>query len=79
MVDTRVEALGFPCGDVDLGFCDACGFIQNCRYDPSLQVYSPAYEETQAPLAQLPRCSLVPRQHAVGGPNEVGSDDGNSG
>ena len=25
----------------------ACGFIQNRRFDPSLQAYSPAYEETQ--------------------------------
>ena len=47
MVDTRTAALDFPCGDVDLAFCNTCGFIQNCRYDPSLQAYSPAYEETQ--------------------------------
>ena len=47
MLDTREEALSFPCGDVDLAFCEACGFIQNRRYDPSLQAYSPAYEETQ--------------------------------
>ena len=38
---------GFPCGEIDLAFCQACGFIQNRRYDPSLQAYSPAYEETQ--------------------------------
>ena len=47
MLDTRAEALGFPCGEIDLAFCQACGFIQNRRYDPSLQAYSPAYEETQ--------------------------------
>ena len=47
MVDTREEAVGFPCGDVDLAFCQSCGFIQNRCFDPSLQAYSPAYEETQ--------------------------------
>jgi SAM-dependent methyltransferase len=47
MLDTRAEALEFPCGEIDLAFCRACGFIQNRRFDPSLQAYSPAYEETQ--------------------------------
>ena len=32
MLDTRAEALGFPCGEIDLAFCQACGFIQNRRY-----------------------------------------------
>lgn len=48
MVDTRADALAFPCGDLELGFCGSCGFIQNNRFDPSPQSYSPAYEETQA-------------------------------
>jgi SAM-dependent methyltransferase len=48
MVNTRAEALAFPRGDLELGFCGACGFIQNNRFDPTPQHYSPAYEETQA-------------------------------
>ncbi len=37
MLDSRDEALRFSCGDVDLAFCQSCGFIQNRRYDSSLQ------------------------------------------
>jgi SAM-dependent methyltransferase len=48
MVDSRADALIFPRGDLELGFCAACGFIQNNRFDPTRQHYSPAYEETQA-------------------------------
>lgn len=48
MVDSREEALAFPKGDLQLGFCRDCGFIQNNLYDPGLQHYSPDYEETQA-------------------------------
>ncbi|WP_159715051.1 class I SAM-dependent methyltransferase [Geminicoccus flavidas] len=48
MVDSRQEALDFPRGDLELGFCNSCGFIENVRFDPKPQNYSPAYEETQA-------------------------------
>ncbi len=48
MVDDRATALAFPMGALDLHVCRACGFIQNARYDASLQGYSSAYEETQA-------------------------------
>jgi SAM-dependent methyltransferase len=48
MVSSRAEALTFPRGDLELAFCDACGFVQNRRYDPALQRYSTDYEETQA-------------------------------
>jgi SAM-dependent methyltransferase len=48
MVASRSEALDFPRGDLELGFCQSCGFIQNNRFDPTLQHYSAAYEETQA-------------------------------
>ncbi len=37
----------FPRGDLRLGFCAACGFITNTAFDPSLQDYGVAYEETQ--------------------------------
>jgi hypothetical protein len=47
MVSTREAARDFPTGDLELAFCESCGFIQNLRYDPNLQHYSPDYEETQ--------------------------------
>ena len=48
LLATREEALGFPTGDIALGFCDACGFIANTAFDPGLQKYSSRYEATQA-------------------------------
>jgi hypothetical protein len=48
MFSSRQEALAFPRGDIELGFCRGCGFIGNVRFDPALERYSPAYEETQA-------------------------------
>ncbi len=48
MLPTREEALAFPRGDIDLGFCRGCGFIGNTRFDARLSRYSEAYEETQA-------------------------------
>ena len=48
MLSSRQEALEFPRGDIELGFCGGCGFIGNVRFDPALERYSAAYEETQA-------------------------------
>ena len=48
MMSSREEALAFPRGDIELGFCGRCGFIGNVRFDPTLNRYSAAYEETQA-------------------------------
>lgn len=48
MLSSREEALAFPRGDIELGFCRGCGFIGNVRFDPGLNRYSAAYEETQA-------------------------------
>jgi Methyltransferase domain/C-methyltransferase C-terminal domain len=48
MLSSREEALAFPRGDIELGFCVGCGFIGNTRFDPALERYSAAYEETQA-------------------------------
>jgi SAM-dependent methyltransferase len=48
MLASREEALAFPRADIELGFCRACGFIGNVRFDPGLNRYSAAYEETQA-------------------------------
>lgn len=48
MLSSQEEARAFPRGDIELGFCRACGFIGNVRFDQSLNRYSAAYEETQA-------------------------------
>jgi SAM-dependent methyltransferase len=47
LMETREEALSYPKGSIRLGFCDACGFIANLAYDPTLTEYSGRYEETQ--------------------------------
>jgi hypothetical protein len=48
LLPTLEEAMNYPTGDVLLGFCDTCGFIQNLIYSPDVQDYSQDYEETQA-------------------------------
>ena len=48
MMSSREEALAFPKGEIELGFCRGCGFIGNVRFDAGLNRYSAAYEETQA-------------------------------
>ena len=47
LVPTREEALQFPAGRIDLGFCTACGFISNTSFDQAKMNYSPKCEETQ--------------------------------
>ncbi len=47
LFDTPEEAAAYPCGDIDLGFCDACGFMCNMAFDAALTEYSGRYEETQ--------------------------------
>jgi SAM-dependent methyltransferase len=48
LLSIRAEAMGYPQGDMALGFCHQCGFIANVLYDKSLQEYSSGYESTQA-------------------------------
>ena len=45
---TREEATAYPTGDIDLGYCQACGFVTNTAFDPSVQEYDAEYESTQA-------------------------------
>ncbi len=45
---SKEEALGYPKGDIQLGFCPACGFISNTRFNSGLMEYSGPYESTQA-------------------------------
>lgn len=47
MMTTRGEALAYPRRDLELGFCSACGFVQNNAFDPGVHQYSQQYEETQ--------------------------------
>lgn len=47
LMETRERALGYPRGDIALGFCEACGFIANLAFDPGMHEYSSKYEETQ--------------------------------
>ncbi len=47
LFDSAEEAAAYPCGEVDLGFCDNCGFISNMAFDEKLTEYSGRYEETQ--------------------------------
>jgi SAM-dependent methyltransferase len=48
LLPTREEALGYPRGDIALGFCQSCGFISNLVFDPLVHEYSSRYESTQA-------------------------------
>lgn len=48
LLRSREEALSYPRGDIELGFCGNCGFICNTAFDPKLTEYSGRYEETQA-------------------------------
>lgn len=48
LLGTPQEAKEYPRGRIELGFCDACGFISNLAFDPKLTEYSGRYEETQA-------------------------------
>jgi cyclopropane fatty-acyl-phospholipid synthase-like methyltransferase len=47
LVETREDALSFPRGRLRLALCRECGFITNVAYEPCLQDYGLAYEETQ--------------------------------
>lgn len=48
LLDSAEEARTLPVGDLDLGCCVRCGFIQNTAFDSSLVDYGDGYEDTQA-------------------------------
>lgn len=48
LVPTREDAVNFPRGDIELAFCQNCGFVTNVAFDAGLQDYSGDYESTQA-------------------------------
>jgi SAM-dependent methyltransferase len=47
LLESRQEAADFPRGDLELMFCESCGFIFNAAFDRRLSEYSTRYEETQ--------------------------------
>jgi hypothetical protein len=47
LLDSSDEALELPKGDIELTFCDSCGFVFNRAYTPGRSEYSARYEETQ--------------------------------
>jgi SAM-dependent methyltransferase len=48
LLDSGDEAATYPTGDLLLGFCERCGFIENVRFDRHLVDYSKPTEESQA-------------------------------
>jgi len=48
MAKSSAEAHRIPAGDLELGLCLRCGFLQNIRFDPSLQEQTIQYEDSQA-------------------------------
>jgi hypothetical protein len=47
LLSTKEQALTFPRGDIELGFCKSCGFITNLAYDPQKVRYGSVYEDQQ--------------------------------
>ena len=48
LLETRVEALNFLTGKIELGFCATCGFVFNTVFQPELHNYSSKYAATQS-------------------------------
>lgn len=48
LLDSRQDALEYPAGDIELFFCNECGFIFNAVFDDTIQDYSKDYEATQS-------------------------------
>ena len=47
LLSSSQEAMAYPRGDINLGFCSQCGFISNMAFQQKLTEYSGRYEETQ--------------------------------
>jgi len=48
LMPTEEKAKSYPKGNIELVFCEDCGFIFNRCFDSTLHEYSAEYEETQA-------------------------------
>lgn len=47
LLDDPDEAATFPRGELEIAFCDTCGFVTNTAFVPGQAEYSQRYEETQ--------------------------------
>lgn len=47
LMTSREQAVHYPRRDLELSFCEHCGFAANAIFDPTVHNYSPQYEETQ--------------------------------
>ncbi len=47
LMESHVQAVGYPRADLQLAFCEKCGFIMNTMFDANRNEYSQSYEETQ--------------------------------
>lgn len=47
LLSSREDAMAYPTGDIQLAFCEQCGFVSNIAFDSKLTEYSEKYEETQ--------------------------------
>ncbi|MCK5361266.1 MAG: methyltransferase domain-containing protein [Gammaproteobacteria bacterium] len=47
LITDREQALAYPTGSMNLGFCSYCTFISNAAFDPERMQYASDYEETQ--------------------------------
>jgi SAM-dependent methyltransferase len=47
LLDTAEEARAFPRRDLELAYCDSCGFIFNHLFDEAIMGYSTQFEESQ--------------------------------
>ncbi|MEM7029140.1 MAG: class I SAM-dependent methyltransferase [Chloroflexota bacterium] len=48
LLKTREEALNYPQRNIELGYCQTCGFMSNQCFEPDVHDYSAEYEATQA-------------------------------
>jgi len=48
LVSRREDAVDFPRGELQVGFCPRCAFLSNVAFEPERMRYSADYEETQA-------------------------------
>ncbi len=48
LLSDRKEAMEQPRGDIELAYCQDCGFITNLAFNPALMRYSTSYESSQA-------------------------------
>ena len=83
LMPTREEAVNYPRGRIELGFCDACGFISNTAFDRTLHEYSARYEATQGYSSTFNKFHLSLAQRLIDTYNlhekniiEIGCDKG---